>query len=172
VDTFCVKISRLPWLWHLSPSAILAGLNMPTIPLVAMQNHSSYPTLPPAGPFLTPMLQVLRPHRTVRIGAMSRFYVLPPRPELGERFAAFLQHFFPGLDWDSDMCVNLADGLGEAAACHEDVIVVYRDDLPLGEPVTRALVDGFGAEPGDEVIEIRPTGRGPELGSRRCRIAA
>jgi hypothetical protein len=103
---------------------------------------------------------------------MSRFYLLPPRPELGARFAAFLQLFFPGLDWDSDMRVNLADGLGEAAGCHEGVIVVYRDDLPVGEPVLRALVDGFGAEPGDEVIEIRPTGRGPEIDNRRFRIAA
>jgi hypothetical protein len=34
------------------------------------------------------------------------------------------------------------------------------------------LIDGFGAESGDEVIEIRSTGRGAELGSRRFRIAA
>jgi hypothetical protein len=103
---------------------------------------------------------------------MSRFYLLPPRPDLGERFASFLRLFFPGLDWDSDMRLNLADALGEAAGCHNGVIVVYRDDLPAGEPLTRALVDGFGAEAGDEVIEIRPTGRGPELVSRRFHIDA
>jgi hypothetical protein len=67
---------------------------------------------------------------------------------------------------------DLADALGAAAGCHDEVIVVYRDDLPTGELVTRALVDGFGAEPGDEVIEIRPTGRGPEVTSRRFLIDA
>ena len=35
--------------------------------------------------------------------AMSRFYVLPPRPDLGERFASFLRLLFPGLDWDAAM---------------------------------------------------------------------
>ena len=103
---------------------------------------------------------------------MSRFFVLPPRSEIGERFAAFLQLYFPGLDWDIDMRENLADALGDAAGCHENVIVVYRDDLPVGESVMNALVDGYGAEAGDEVIEIRPTGRGPELANRRFRIAA
>jgi hypothetical protein len=103
---------------------------------------------------------------------MSRFYLLPPRPELGERFASFLRSLFPGLDWDAAMRLNLADALGHAAACHEDVIIVYRDDLPIGEPVGRALADGFGAEPGDEVIEIRPTGRGADLVSRRFAIDA
>ncbi len=103
---------------------------------------------------------------------MSRFYLLPPRPDLGERFATFLRLFFPGLDWDGAMRLNLADAFGDAAGCHDDVIVVYRDDLPAGETVTRALVDGFGAEPGDEVIEIRPAGRGVELVSRRFHIDA
>jgi hypothetical protein len=103
---------------------------------------------------------------------MSRFYLLPARPELGERFASFLRLFFPGLDWDPSVRVNLAEALGEAAGCHEDVIVVYRDDLPFGEAVSRALIDGFGAEPGDEVIEIRPAGRGAELVSRRFSIGA
>jgi hypothetical protein len=103
---------------------------------------------------------------------MSRFYLLPPRPELGERFATFLRLFFPGLDWDANMRLNLAEALGEVAGCQEGVIIVFRDDLPVGETVSRALVDGFGAQPGDEVIEIRPTGRGADLLSRRFAIAA
>jgi hypothetical protein len=103
---------------------------------------------------------------------MSRFYLLPPRPDLGERFASFLRVVFPGLDWDAAMRLNLADALGAAAGCHDHVVVVYRDDLPAGEPLTRALVDGFGAELGDEVIEIRPAGRGADLASRRFPIDA
>jgi hypothetical protein len=88
---------------------------------------------------------------------MSTFYVLPPRPVLGERFAGFLQLVFPGLRWEAATRADLADVLGRTAA-RADVFVVYRDDLPPDEPVARALVDAFGAEPGDEVIEVRPAG--------------
>ena len=45
---------------------------------------------------------------------MSTFYLLPPRPVIGDAFAAFLNQFFPGLDWDADMRSNMAHALGEA----------------------------------------------------------
>ncbi len=103
---------------------------------------------------------------------MSTFYVLPPRPVVGERFAGFLQLVFPGLQWDAPMRINLANALGEAALSHPDVYVVYREDMPSGDSVTRALLDAFGAEPGDEVIEIRPVGRGIDMTVARWRVAA
>jgi hypothetical protein len=103
---------------------------------------------------------------------MSTFYVLPPRPIVGDRFAGFLQLVFPGLHWDAAMRTNLAEALGQAALSHPDVFVVYREDLPAGEAVANSLVDVFGAEPGDEVIEIRPAGRGVELTAARWRVAA
>jgi hypothetical protein len=103
---------------------------------------------------------------------MSTFYVLPPRPVVGERFAGFLQLVFPGLQWDAPLRTHLADALGEAALSHPDVYVVYREDLPSGESVARALVHAFGAEAGDEVIEIRPAGRGAELTAARWRVEA
>jgi hypothetical protein len=101
---------------------------------------------------------------------MSLFYLLPPRPVLGERLAGFLRAVLPGLDWDVGMRASLAEAIGAAANIHEDVYVVYREDLPAGELPGRALMDGFGAEPGDEVIEVRPDGRGGELVSRRWRV--
>jgi hypothetical protein len=101
---------------------------------------------------------------------MSTFYLLPPRPLLGERFAEFLQGFFPGLDWDCARRVALADALGEAASGHPDVFVVYRDDLPEGEPPARALAEGFGAEAGDEVVEVRTSCSPGELTARRWRV--
>jgi hypothetical protein len=100
---------------------------------------------------------------------MSTFYVLPPRPVLGERFAGFLQLVFPGLRWDAAARADLADILGRTAA-RADVFVIYRDDLPPHEPVARALVDAFGAEPGDEVIEVRPAGRGADLAAARWHV--
>jgi hypothetical protein len=101
---------------------------------------------------------------------MSVFYLLPPRPLLGDRLAGLLHGLFPGLDWDSDARSDLAEHLAEAAASRADIFVVYRDDLPPGESPARALVDGFGAEPGDEVVEVRPGGRGEELTARRWRV--
>jgi hypothetical protein len=101
---------------------------------------------------------------------MSIFYLMPPRPLLGERFAAFLQTCFPGLDWDSSQRITLADVLGDAAGTRAGVYVVYRDDLPCEEPLAQALVHGFGAEAGDEVVEVRPSGRPGEMIARRWRV--
>jgi len=40
---------------------------------------------------------------------MSTFYLLPPRPLLGESFAGYLQTLFPGLTWDRADWSKLAD---------------------------------------------------------------
>jgi hypothetical protein len=101
---------------------------------------------------------------------MSTFYVLPPRPYLGRCFARYLQGVFPGLTWDSALWDNLADGLTAAAGCHPGVYVVHREELPDGEDTARALADGFGAEPGDEVIEVCAGGRVGEWTARRWRL--
>ena len=101
---------------------------------------------------------------------MSTFYLLPPRAAVGERFSAYLQGLFPGLRWDRAVWSNLADGLAAAVTCHPGVYVVYREELPEGEDAERALTDGFGAEPGDEVIELRPVGRAGELAVRRWQV--
>jgi hypothetical protein len=102
---------------------------------------------------------------------MSTFYLLPPRPLLGEQFAGFLQTFFPGLDWDTTARANLAELLGTTVS-QPGVFVVYRDDLPSGEGPARALMDGFGAEPGDEVVEVRPGARPGSVTAHRWRLVA
>jgi hypothetical protein len=103
---------------------------------------------------------------------VSTFYLLPPRPYLGEHFASYLQGLFPGLHWDSAVWANLAEGLVAAATCHAGVYVVYREELAEGEDPAQALADGFGAEPGDEVIELRAAERPGALAVRRWRIGA
>ncbi len=102
---------------------------------------------------------------------MSIFYLMPPRPFVGDRFAAFLQDLFPGLDWDSGQRTDLADVLGDAAGGRDGVFIVYRDELPREESPTQALVNGFGAEAGDEVVEVRPGGRPGEVVTRRWRVS-
>ncbi len=98
---------------------------------------------------------------------MSTFYLLPPRPFLGRCFAGYLEPLFPELEWTGAACTELADALAAALVRRPDVYVVHREDLPDGEAPGRALADGFGAEPGDEVIEIRSGSRPGEL--RACR---
>jgi hypothetical protein len=101
---------------------------------------------------------------------VSLFYLLPPRPLLADNLASFLQTVLPGLNWDSRERVELIDLLDRAASRHAGVFLVYRDDLPAGELPARALADGFGAEPGDEVVEIRPEGRAGQWSARRWRM--
>src|SRR5207247_9482839 len=94
------------------------------------------------------------------------FYVLPPRPQLGDRFAEFLHELFPGLFWDAGMRLNLTEALTAAATCHPDVFVVYRDELANGEATWRALRDGFGAAAGDDVTEVTLGSHAGELKAR------
>jgi hypothetical protein len=103
---------------------------------------------------------------------MSIFYVLPSRPVLGERFAGYLQSLFPGLDWSRTAWPALGEALEAAAVQHPDVYVVYRDDLPEENNLTQILVDGFGAEEGDQVVEIHAVPPHGELGTRYWRLGA
>jgi hypothetical protein len=102
---------------------------------------------------------------------VSTFYLLPPRPLVADQFASYLANLFPGLDWRSTSRSELADLLTTAIARHPDVYVVHREDLPPGEDPARALIDEFGAEPGDEVVEVRPGIRSGEMTVRRWRLA-
>jgi hypothetical protein len=98
---------------------------------------------------------------------MATFYLLPPRPFLGQRFAGYLNSMFGGLEWSSRSWIDLAEKLGAAVEEHPNVYVVYREDLPEGEDTAEALTAGFGAETGDEVIEVQLAGRLGEMTSRR-----
>jgi hypothetical protein len=74
---------------------------------------------------------------------------------LGERLAEFLKEEFPGLPWDRASERTFVDALDAAFLKEPDAYVVHREELPEGEPIDQALRDGFGAEPGDEIVEVR-----------------
>jgi len=101
---------------------------------------------------------------------MSTFYVLPPRPDLGRRFAELLAGLFPGTVWPRDDWLDLAEALGAAAMTHDDVYVIYAEDLPDDLSLEAALMDYFGAEPGDEVVEVRPGETLAEIAVQRWRV--
>ena len=92
---------------------------------------------------------------------MADFYVLPPRPAVGEQLARLLRPYLPGLPVTAGDCERLLDIV--AAATGAGAFLVYRDDLPDGEDVTMALCDGYGAAGGDRVVQIwtEDGGKGP-----------
>ncbi len=60
----------------------------------------------------------------------------------------------------NDGGVDLADAIQLVAAQRPDMFLIFREDLPDADDPAQALRDGFGAEPGDEVFELRMTGPG------------
>jgi hypothetical protein len=85
--------------------------------------------------------------------SMATFYLLPSRPLLNQRFKEFADRLLPGLSpsGDADFVALLHDMMRE----QPDTYLVHREDLPYDENPVQALIDGFGAETGDEILEIR-----------------
>jgi len=66
----------------------------------------------------------------------------------------------------------LAETLGDAAVQHPDVYVLYREDLPEEDNLAQVLVDGFGAEEGDQIVEIQAGPPHGEMSARYWRLGA
>lgn len=101
---------------------------------------------------------------------MSTFYLLPPRAVVGERFSQFLKNIFPGLEVGSSSWTQMGDALAALASQQNNIFVVHGEDLPQGEEPAQALVHGYGAECGDEVIEVIPGQTPLELIARRWEV--
>ena len=99
---------------------------------------------------------------------MATFYLLPSRLALGQLFGEFLSEVFPGLNWQRAAWPDLAETVGAAGASHPGVYVVFREDLADEHDPEAALARDFGAEPGDEIIEVRCA----DLAIRRRQIGA
>jgi len=97
---------------------------------------------------------------------MSTFYLMPPRPVFAETLAQFLQTWLPGLSVPADAAAEVSDLLQIGLEKRATAFLVFREDLPDGADPAAALRDGFGAEAGDRVIEMRLGGRPGEAGAR------
>jgi hypothetical protein len=95
---------------------------------------------------------------------MCQFYLLPPRAVLGRRLAATLGIALA--DSGEEAWRSFADSLMDAMVSM-GIYAVYRDEMPPDEEPARALADGYGADVGDEVIEISGDAA---LTTRRWRI--
>jgi hypothetical protein len=91
---------------------------------------------------------------------VSTFYVLPPRPLPARAYADFLRNLLPGLGLSRVTWGELAEALGGLLRGPDEVYLIHREDLPEGEDAAEALANGFGAEAGDEVIEVGATAPG------------
>jgi hypothetical protein len=83
---------------------------------------------------------------------MADFYLLPPRPAVGEELARLVRPYLPGVPVTADECARFLGQLVEAAGAGAEL--VHREDLPDGVDATEALRDGFGAEDGDRLIQV------------------
>jgi hypothetical protein len=93
---------------------------------------------------------------------MATFAVLPPRELLEHAIHGFLESLFPG----RPVPVGLWERVTAEMVAGENVYPLHREDLPEADDVASALADGFGAEPGDAVVEYTLP-RGKESGPVR-----
>lgn len=101
---------------------------------------------------------------------MATFYLLPPRAVMGRAVQSFLGAMFPGLAWPAKALPDLVESLSETARAHADVFVVHQEDLPEDADPATALVRDFGAQCGDEVVEVRPRADGVWREAARWRL--
>ena len=81
---------------------------------------------------------------------MSTFYVLPPREVVEHWLAALTEALLPGLPTGPHAWASLVAAL----TAGRDAFVVHREELPrLGDTLTD-LIEGYGAEAGDRVVEV------------------
>ena len=100
----------------------------------------------------------------------STFFVLPARDIIGNQFANFLNGLFPGLYWSSLNSTELADTLTFLAESQDGVFVVHNDELAEDADLELSLVQGFGAERGDLVVEVGDLQQTPPVPARLWRI--
>jgi hypothetical protein len=83
---------------------------------------------------------------------MATFYLLPPRSELARQWTDALRQWFPGLDYPG---FDLVDHIIAIAHRVPSVHAVFADELPDDGDARGALSAAFGAEPGDQVFDLR-----------------
>lgn len=85
---------------------------------------------------------------------MATFYILPPRECLEQAIAAFCARVLPGVPIESSTCESFLTALTDERADEDDAYFLHREDLPTSDAHDADLTEGFGAEPGDAVVEI------------------
>jgi hypothetical protein len=88
---------------------------------------------------------------------MADFYLLPPRPAVGEEIARLIRPYLPGLRITAADSVRFLDTI--VAATRGWAYLVHREDVPEGDDLAASIRQGFGAGPDDQIVQV-------SLGSR------
>lgn len=87
---------------------------------------------------------------------MATFLVLPPRELLEHAVTEFANRLLPGLPKPLGLSDVLLAHVVGSLPNGERAYVIYREELPDTGDTVDVLVEAFGAEPGDRVMEIGP----------------
>jgi hypothetical protein len=101
---------------------------------------------------------------------MATFFVIPPRECLEQAVAEFLGRVLPGLPAEPTVTDSLLAAVEFEANRAGDVYLVHREDLPGSRDVVNDLIDAFGAERGDTVVEIGNSSAGRMANVRKCQV--
>ena len=101
---------------------------------------------------------------------MSTFVVLPPRECLEQAVVEFTRRVLPGLHVNPAVAEAFVAALEFEANRNDDTYFIHREDLPCTRDTVGDLIDAFGAEPGDHVIEIGAVAATRPSVVRRCVI--
>jgi hypothetical protein len=101
---------------------------------------------------------------------MATFYLIPPRECLEQAVAEFLTRVLPSLPTDPSIAEALLAAVEFEANRTDDAYLIHREDLPGYRDVVTDLIEEFGAEPGDRVVEIGATVSGRPAHVRRCTV--
>lgn len=102
---------------------------------------------------------------------MATFYVIPPRECYEQAFQSFLNRYLPGMAIPGDLTAQMLENLQNTQACDGGCYLVHREDLSGQGSLAEQLRDGFGAEPGDVIVDVAlPVGQGASAQARRSII--
>lgn len=103
---------------------------------------------------------------------MSTFFVLPPRECLEFAVADFVARVLPGLSAPPAVADALLAALEFEANRDDDAYFVHREELAGSGDTAADLMTGFGAAPGDRVVDIGFTGNSRPATARRGVLVA
>ena len=85
---------------------------------------------------------------------MATFYLLPPRECLEHAVGQFVNRILPGVPVPESLWACLVEHLVGLPNSQPMQFVIHREDLPGLGSLDRDLVEGFGAEAGDRIVEV------------------
>ncbi len=101
---------------------------------------------------------------------MATFYVIPPRECFEQSLVGFLGRVLPGVTSSPAVVEALLGALELEANRADDTFFVHREDLAGFDDPVRELIDSFGAESGDRVVEIGAASASRVAPVRRCTV--